>query len=415
MAQGDVARNAETGETFILSGNEWVPLTPEEAEVATKAARLGKSGAFLTGMARGLGAGFFEDDPELFEAQEQQFPISTAIGTVAPSLGLPGVGFGGQLAAGAVKTAQAVGRLGAAGRIARKVEKARDIEKGRKLTLTQRAGGETTALGRNLARARQLAEGTPVLGLGLQRGSATRLRQQGSRLVRFLTDGDEAAAAAAAKPNGLLPQLAKARNASKKEFDRLDDAVESAFKQPALADDAEVLTQQLVAENPKLLTLKSRQLLEKSDNQGKNLTTLRKRYNELLGSAKSNEEAVELANRIDAIDELIEQSLSAGIKEDYALVRTKWRVQEAALRGKAIKRDGTLNAETFADNLERSFGADFKLGEPVRGSEELNIFLQDALADAQLAATQKPPFQPGLATALALGGGAAGAVGIFGR
>lgn len=415
MAQGDVAHNPETGEAWILAGDSWRPLAPDEIEPALKAARLGKGGAFLTGIARGMGAGFFEDAPELFGAQEQQFPVTTAIGSVAPTLALPGIGFGGQLAAGAVKTAQAVGRLGTTARVLGRAGKAR-----RGLTLTQRAGGETTALGRNLARARQLAEGTPGLGLGLQRASAARLRQSGQRLVRFVSGGDEAAVARAGKPRGLRPELLKSRQVLKKEFDRLDDTVQQAFKRGPLADEAEVLNQSLVADSPQFLTKKTRDLIAKSDDHGKNLTFLRKEFNKQLGKARSNEEAVELANRIDAIDDLIERSLTGEVRDAYRVARTKWRVQEAALRGKAVRRDNTVNVETLADNLERSFGADFKLGDRIFDDADdfgriTNEFLADALADAELAATQKPPFQPGLATAIALGGFAgAGLGGLFG-
>ena len=303
------------------------------------------------------------------------------------------------LAKGAVALAKRTGRLGVAERTVNAGAAAR--------TLSQRFGGETTATGRTLIRGRQLVEGTPIIGIPFQRASARRLREGGQSLVKFITGSDDAARRAGT-PTGLVRELRKGREGLQKEFDEFESLVAKNV------DDVEAnaLINDIAAQRPVSLTAKERQLLQTQGAGAEDLIPIRKKLNKQLAKTDDFEQQQFIADTIEQIDDLIENSLPKEALADYAVTRSKWRVQEAALRGEALTKAGTLDAQRFGGNLRRSFGEDFRLGGEVKGSGELNSFLHEAREASELAATQAPPFQPGLATVLGVAG-AAGGVGIF--
>lgn len=381
MAQFE--HNPQTGEVRVFDerAGQWRPATPGEVSAGQK-----PGGATAQGFASGLLGGLI-GGTEAQELAPNAFIAGQAVSVLLPA--------SAGLARGAMGIARQTGRLGVSQRVG-----------ATKLTISQRLGGETTAAGRTAIRTRQLVEGTPIIGLPFQRASAARLREGGQKLVKFVT-GSEKAAARAGSPTGLQTELRAGRKTLQKEFDQFESQVSKSvddFEANALIND-------IAEQRPQALSAKQRQLLQTKGAGAEDLIPIRKKLNSALAKTDDFEQQQFLADTIEQIDDLIEASLPPEALEAYATTRTKWRVQEAALRGEALTKAGTLDPERFAANLRRSFGEDFRLGGEVRGSEELNQFLTGAREASELAATQAPPFQPGLATVLAVGGGVGG--GIF--
>ena len=380
--------NPETGEVRVFDNKAgaWREATPNEVRAAQK-----PGGATAQGFASGLLGGLIGGE-EAQTLAPDAFNVGQASSILLPgSLGL---------AKGAARIAGQVGRLGVKQRVAGSARQ----------TISQRLGGETTALGRTAIRTRQLVEGTPVIGLPFQASSAARLRQGGQDLVKFIT-GSEKAAARANTPTGLRTELAAGRKVLKQEFDDFGTKVGQHV------DDgrANAVINDIAGQRPQFLTAKERQLLERNGAGAEDLIPIRQKLNQALAKTDDFQAQQVINENIKAIDDLIEQSLQAADPKawaEYGVTRTKWRVQEAALRGEALTKAGTLDAQRFAANLRRSFGEDFRLsGTSERGSEQLNQFLTGAFEASDLAATQAPPFQPGLATVLGVAGGAG--AGIF--
>ena len=406
MAAPQFIHNPETGQVKILDrrSGKYRQATPQEINVE----RAGVPGQVLSAVEGATGVfGIAEAAAQIGGTGRPGISQAlTDVNVVSARLGL-GASLAGAvlnpaslgLAKGAVELAKRTGRLGVKERTVSAGNTAR--------TLSQRLGGETTASGRMAIRTRQLIEGTPIIGIPFQAASARRLREGGQQLVKFIT-GSEKAAARAGTPTGLKAELLAGRKTLQKEFDQFDDLVVKNV------DDLEAnaLINDIAAQRPQFLTAKERQLLQTNGAGAEDLVPIRKKLNTALGKTDDFEQQQFLADTIEQIDDLIERSLPKEALSDYAVTRTKWRVQEAALRGEALTKAGTLDAQRFGGNLRRSFGEDFRLGGDVRGSGELNAFLKEAGAAAELAATQAPPFQPGLATVLGVAG-AAGGAGIF--
>ncbi len=399
--QPQFVNNPQTGEVLILDGSRYRPATQQEINIeqsgfggqvmsaiegATGIVGIAELAAEMGGT--GTGGGVSQALTDVNRASSRFGLAASVAGAV---LNPASIG----LAKGAMELARRTGRLGVPRRVG-----------GAKLTLSQRLGGETTARGRMAIRTRQLVEGTPIIGVGLQKASARRLREGGQDLVKFIT-GSEKAAARAGTPTGLRTELEAGRKVLKKEFDTYESAVARSVDDL----DANAVVNDIAAQRPQFLTAKERQLLERNGAGAEDLIPIRKKLSESLTKADFEQQQL-ITENIKQIDDLIEASLPKEALAAYSKTRTKWRVQEAALRGEALTKAGTLDPQRFAANLRKTFGEDFRLGGEVRGSEELNQFLTGAREASELAATQAPPFQPGLATVLGVAG-AAGGAGIF--
>lgn len=399
--QPQFVNNPDTGEVLILDGSRYRPAT--QAEINIERSGLGgqamsviEGATGIVGIAElaaemggtGTGGGVSQALTDVNRASSRFGLAASVAGAV---LNPASIG----LAKGAMELARRTGRLGVPRRVG-----------ATKLTLSQRLGGETTARGRMAIRTRQLVEGTPIIGVGLQKASARRLREGGQDLVEFVT-GSKQAASRAGSPAGLRRELEKGRKVLKEQFDAFDDQVTKHVDD----FDANAVINDIAAQRPQFLTAKERQLLQKNGAGAEDLIPIRQKLSKAMTKADFDQQQLILEN-IKQIDDLIEASLPPEALKAYAKTQAKWRVQEAALRGEALTKAGTLDPQRFAANLRKSFGEDFRLGGEVRGSEELNQFLTGALEASDLAATQAPPFQPGLATVLGVAGLAGGA-GIF--
>jgi hypothetical protein len=91
--------------------------------------------------------------------------------------------------------------------------------------------------------------------------------------------------------------------------------------------------------------------------------------------------------QIEAVDDVIETSLrktDEALVEKYRVLRAKYRVWVSALKGQSISPDGQINAASMNTALKSNFGAQYRAGRPVGGTDELNAYLATVREGAAL-------------------------------
>jgi hypothetical protein len=339
MAMGDIV-DAKGGKQ-ILTGNGWVPLTPE----LETASRLGFFGAFTQNAIEMATFGLYTPDPGLEEVSPVGAKLGTAAGVVGP-LAAP-------LFQGALRGVRAV----RAGRTLGGVEGAtaeRAVGGGLFKTeagfIKKPSDIGPEALRGTLQSIEAGVGSLPLARMGVDLINIQKRKIMGGKVgeAMGLSLGEIRAAGGRLRPLDVKPALAR--------IDETYDAARNLVSEKVTTQQVQKLGREALEEkfiSPQELA----RLGRASDATGDTLLELRSAVREAGRSAATRTERVRANEIVDAIQELIEDAAKG--TDQFAALRIadrEWKVWSAVSKGGTINGEGWLNLNSLKGNLTKSFG-----------------------------------------------------------
>jgi len=342
MALGEIV-DAKGGKQ-ILTGNGWVPLTPE----LETAARVGMFGAFAQNAAEMATFGLYTPDPGLEDVSPVASKLGTAAGVVAPLA--PGVGplFRGAVAGvRAVRGGRAVG--GTVGATAERAVGGTAFKTERGF-LKKPSDLSPEAL-RGTVQSIEAGVGSVPLGrIGVDLINIQRRKVMGGHVgeAMGMAKGEIRTAGGKLRPQDVKPAL-----------DRIDDVYTGArnvVSEKVTTQQVQKLAREALEENfisPQELARWGKSTSATGDT----LLDLRSAVREAGRTATTRAERVRANEIVDNIQELIQQS-AKGTEQFAQLGQAdrQWKVWSAVSKGGTINGEGWLNLASLKSNLGRSFG-----------------------------------------------------------
>ena len=363
MAMGDIV-DAKGGKQ-ILTGNGWVPLTPE----LETASRLGFFGAFTQNAVEMATFGLYQPDEGLEEVSPVGAKLGTAAGVVGPLAAplfqgaLRGVRAvrGGRATVGSVEAATAERAAGGgvfrteAGFLKKPSDMSPEALRGTVQSLE--AGLGSLPLGR----------------IGVDLINIQRRKVMGGKVgeAMGLSLGEIRAAKGRLRPLDVKPALAR--------IDETYDAARNVVSEKVTTQQVQKLGREALEENfisPQELARWGRA----ESATGDTLLDLRAAVREAGRSATTRAERVRANEIVNAIQELIEQS-AKGTEQFAALSQAdrQWKIWSAVNKGGTINGEGWLNLNSLKSNLTRSFGTRVGKAAERSGLRPVEIKMFDAI------------------------------------
>ena len=362
MAMGDIV-DAKGGKQ-ILTGNGWVPLTPE----LEQAAALGFFGAFAQNAAEMATFGLYTPAPGLEEVSPVGAKLGTAAGLVGP-LSLPLLR-GAQAGVRAVRGGRTLGGVEAAAAERAVGGTAFKTEQG---FLKKPSDLSPEAL-RGTMQSIEAGLGSVPLGrIGVDLINIQRRRGMGGHVGRAMgmSGGEIRAAGGKLRPLDVKPALQR--------IDDTYDAARNLISEKVTTQQVQKLGREAL-EQQFITDIELARLGRATDATGDTLLELRSAIREAGRTASTRAESVRANEIVDQIQELIEQS-AKGTEQFAALGQAdrQWKVWNAVSKGGTINGEGWLSLVGLKANLTRSFGTRVGKAASREGLRPVEVKMFDAI------------------------------------
>lgn len=375
--------------------------TPQEFDVIES----GASGQALAAFEGGTGA------MSLAELLTPGAPggMAEALQTVNPTASSAG------LAASLLPVGAGVGNLARrglqnrmAGRVAQRASRGTvEIDQPLRPGIAERAGfGQNTMIGRGLDQVESVAESIPVAGLFTAARLAKNQRIINMRFARALGADDAMVARAAQGVDENV--MRNIQQGFQRDFGRVAEGITDGMD-PIRAR-AEI---QQVMDSGLVTNVQLRRAIENGNAvTGRQLQNIRSELTDQLRRDINQEVRNEVMDRIDAIDNIIEDALQGTDLQDvFQTARARYRLWSAARKGAARGKTGNINVRSMDTNLGQrvAYGDNYLAGNPIAGApDEINEFLATVREANQIGQRTFDPRAATRSTLLGVAGIAAG-------
>jgi hypothetical protein len=365
MAMGDIV-DAKGGKQ-ILTGNGWVPLTPE----LETASRLGFFGAFTQNAVEMATFGLYTPDPGLEEVSPLGSKFGTAAGVVGP--------LAGPLFRGAVAGVRAVrgGRAAVGGVEGAAAERAAGgtFFKTEQGFLKRPSDIGPEALRGTLQSIEAGVGSLPLARMGVDLINTQKRKVMGGKVGRAmgLSDDEIRTAGGRLRPADVEPALDR--------IDQTYNASRNLVSEKVTTQQVTKLAKEALEE--KFISPQELARWSKADAAtGDTLLDLRSAAREAGRRATTRMEKVRADEIVDAIQELIKDA-SRGTEQfvNIGIADREWKVWSAVSKGGVVNGEGWLNLNSLKSNLsaKRSFGTRVGRGGRREGLRPVEVDMFDAI------------------------------------